>query len=523
MKKTVDADPEQADPGFSRKLSRATYSPAVSLAWLVVIILALVFYLLHTIAWIEHTNQNIQHARYTEKLLLDLQAATRGYYLTGDASFLQPYRDSRPELGQALAELRARVADNPKQLELAEKIEAGSREWAAWIKQVLADYDAAAGSRPTAPVLQEGRARFDTVREQLGEFLTVEYALRDQRTRWSTRFAWTALAAITVASVVTAIAQCTSLRRRLLAITATYRGALRLAKDRRLRAQELLKALDRELKAVGEIQRSLLPLQLPTIPGLDLAASYQTSRRAGGDYYDFFRLPPEHPNDHRVRYGILIADVAGHGTPAAVLMAVTHSIAHGFEQPASPPNELLDFVNRRLCDGYTANTGTFVTAFYAIYDPAARELTYSSAGHNPPRLRRKGHPGFEPLGDAQGFPLGILPDGGYVIGRRTLRPGDVIVLYTDGITEARNTDDDEFGVARLDAALLAAPSSDPDTLLGSALTYLKEFAGDQPEDDRTMLILSVNDRPIAVEDADAAPKEAVIIETPHDPIAAIRA
>src|SRR5262249_29239782 len=94
-------------------------------------------------------------------------------------------------------------------------------------------------------------------------------------------------------------------------------------------------AVDQELKIVGDIQRSLLPIRLPPIPTLDMAVSYQTSERAGGDYYDFFPLPEG-------KWGILIADVSGHGTPAAVLMAITHSIAHVFPGDPCPPAHLLN-------------------------------------------------------------------------------------------------------------------------------------------------------------------------------------
>src|SRR4030095_14229869 len=142
-----------------------------------------------------------------------------------------------------------------------------------------------------------------------------------------------------------------------------------------------LGALDRELQAVGEIQRSLLPQDLPQIPGYEIATYYQTSRRAGGDYYDFFPLPGGW-------WGVFIADVSGHGAGAAVLMAITHSIVHSYPGPPAPAATMLEFVNRKLADRYTGELGSFVTAFYGIYDPAQRRLSYSSAGHPPPRLKR---------------------------------------------------------------------------------------------------------------------------------------
>src|SRR5262249_28948350 len=108
----------------------------------------------------------------------------------------------------------------------------------------------------------------------------------------------------------------------------------------------VLARLDRELQVVGEIQRSLLPAKLPNIPGFEVATYYRTSARAGGDYYDFFPLPGG-------RWGLFIADVSGHGTPAAVLMAITHAIAHAQPGTHTPPPELLRYLNDHLARSYT--------------------------------------------------------------------------------------------------------------------------------------------------------------------------
>jgi sigma-B regulation protein RsbU (phosphoserine phosphatase) len=138
-----------------------------------------------------------------------------------------------------------------------------------------------------------------------------------------------------------------------------------------------LKRLDGEMKAVGEIQRSLLPETLPSIPGFEVAAHYQTSARAGGDYYDFFKLDGEgSPESSAGGWGLFIADVSGHGTPAAVLMAITHAIAHAEPRAQTPPATLLRYLNDRLAGAYTRG-GTFITAFYATLDPVGRTLTYS--------------------------------------------------------------------------------------------------------------------------------------------------
>jgi sigma-B regulation protein RsbU (phosphoserine phosphatase) len=244
--------------------------------------------------------------------------------------------------------------------------------------------------------------------------------------------------------------------------------------------------LDRELQVVADIQRSLLPTQLPQIPTLDLAAHYQTSTRAGGDYYDFFELPDG-------RWGILIADVSGHGTPAAVIMAVTHSIAHMLSEPPVPPSRLLNFVNRHLAARYTNGNGTFVTAFYGIYDPASRTLSYASAGHPAPRLIRCGSRDVTSLAGASSLPLGIDGEEIYEDTQHPLRVGDTFILYTDGITEARNPQGEMFGTERLDAAADCQGRGAVGTL-ESVLRELDGFGhGRTLGDDRTLLVARVRE------------------------------
>jgi sigma-B regulation protein RsbU (phosphoserine phosphatase) len=251
---------------------------------------------------------------------------------------------------------------------------------------------------------------------------------------------------------------------------------------------ELKKAyevVERELKVVADIQRSLLPATIPQIPTLDIATHYQTSQWAGGDYYDFFPLPDG-------KWGLLIADVSGHGTPAAVLMAVTHSLAHGFPGPHDPPSALLTRVNQQLATLYTADNEAFVTAFYGIYDPSTRQLRYSSAGHNPPRLKRKGQQGIESLDNAQRLPLGLFASEVYVDHTLTLHPGDRLAFYTDGITEAMGKDGRMFGESRLDQTL-ACCGGDAADLVNRVVTAVREFTdGVAPSDDQTLLGIIVS-------------------------------
>jgi sigma-B regulation protein RsbU (phosphoserine phosphatase) len=262
--------------------------------------------------------------------------------------------------------------------------------------------------------------------------------------------------------------------------------------------QTAYNTLDRELQVVGQIQRDLLPQELPVIPGYSLATSYETSARAGGDYYDFFPLG-------NGAYAIVIADVSGHGTPAAVVMAVTHAIAHTRPGLPSPPSEVLAHLNHHLANSYTTN-GTFVTAFFGVLDPTTNTLSYACAGHNPPRLVRRAEAGglsILSLDGQHSLPLGI--DGAETFRNHTLRlqRGDQIVLYTDGITEAMplpepasETAEGEatlsrllFGTERLDALLTQEPRS-PRQQIDAIRSALSTFTRNAPPtDDRTLVII----------------------------------
>ncbi len=242
--------------------------------------------------------------------------------------------------------------------------------------------------------------------------------------------------------------------------------------------------VDNELRVVADIQHSLLPTQLPDIPNMKLAAHYETSRRAGGDYYDFFPLPGG-------RWGMLLADVSGHGTPAAVMMAVTHSIAHAYEGPPTPPGRMLAFVNDRLAREYTQDSGHFVTAFYGVYDPATRKLTYANAGHPPPRLRRCGEGTVHLIDGARQYPLGVEAGVEYTDRTHTLHPGDRILFFTDGITEAQNPAGEMFGESGLDE-VLARCRNEPQEVIDDLLNSLRIFTADlPPQDDRTFLAANI--------------------------------
>lgn len=240
--------------------------------------------------------------------------------------------------------------------------------------------------------------------------------------------------------------------------------------------------VERELQVVADIQRSMLPKELPRRAGLEVSAHYQTSRQAGGDYYDFFNYPDD-------SMGILVADVSGHGTPSAVMMALTHCIAHMLAGPPTEPSELLAHLNDHLTSRYTLESNHFITAFFGIYHPRTRCIEYSSAGHNPPRLWRARTGEIISLENATSLPLGIAPDLTWPNASLELQEGDRLVIYTDGIVEAADPQFELFGMERLDD-LIRQVQGTPEELRNAILTAVDVFTHHAPaSDDRTLLVI----------------------------------
>lgn len=249
--------------------------------------------------------------------------------------------------------------------------------------------------------------------------------------------------------------------------------------------REAYAALDRELRSVAEMQMSLLPRETPPIRGLDVATHYQTSTRAGGDYYDFFDLGMD-------RWGILVADVSGHGTPAAVLMALVHAIAHLMPGEPWPPHRALAFVNRELTRLYTREGGAFVTMMYGVYDARERVLHYANAGHPEPMIRRRDGAVVSGEHPARGLPLGIMDEAEYATHAIAFSPGDALVLYTDGITEAYDASRELFGEERLKRAVARGAESGGEgagAILASIIEAVGAHAGlTHRSDDRTLVV-----------------------------------
>jgi phosphoserine phosphatase RsbU/P len=250
------------------------------------------------------------------------------------------------------------------------------------------------------------------------------------------------------------------------------------------RLREAYEALDREFEAIAAIQKSLLPPVRP-VDGLDIASYYATATRAGGDYYDVFPV-----GDGRT--GMVIADVSGHGAAAAVVMARVHAILHAFPGSMAEPAKILEYANEHLlmsCRSEATAT-TFVTAFMAVFDPATRTLRYSSAGHNPPRLRRFDGAIASVAGASQ-LPLAIQCGIKFAQADLTLSAHDLILLYTDGIVETFDSRREQFGVDRLDRVMLDGDGS-PGGVVDGVVRAVDDFADGLPAlDDRTLLAFRV--------------------------------
>ena len=251
--------------------------------------------------------------------------------------------------------------------------------------------------------------------------------------------------------------------------------------------EELKKAheiIDNEVKVVAEIQNSLLPEELPEIPGMEIAVHYDAAQRAGGDYYDFFELPSG-------KWGILIADVSGHGPSAAVLMAITHALAHTNPEINDDPAVMLNFINKHLILTYTNKTKSFVTAFYAIYDPATHLMRYASAGHDAPLVLHSTDCTFEIPEATNNVPLGVREIEVYESREFQLAPGDFIVLFTDGIFEVHNKDNELYGMERFTEAVRQCTET-PQAIIDSLLDDIQAFTDNQPaHDDQTLLIAKI--------------------------------
>jgi sigma-B regulation protein RsbU (phosphoserine phosphatase) len=249
---------------------------------------------------------------------------------------------------------------------------------------------------------------------------------------------------------------------------------------------------ENELKLAAAIQSSALPRigsLKPHPDGVDLYATMTAAREVGGDFYDFFWIDNN-------RLAFLIADVSEKGIPAALFMMSAKSWIKSLAKSHLSPAAVFTEANRMLCADN--DTGMFVTVFFAIIELGSGNLTCINAGHNPPLIRRADGD-YEFLRLEPDFILGTLPDVGYKQLELKLNPGDRLFLYTDGVTEAINAREEEFGNYRLCDFLKEHGSDQPKELTKHLYTRLKDFSGDCPQyDDITMLILDYNHKSLCL-------------------------
>ncbi|MGA8271126.1 MAG: PP2C family protein-serine/threonine phosphatase [Candidatus Sulfotelmatobacter sp.] len=243
--------------------------------------------------------------------------------------------------------------------------------------------------------------------------------------------------------------------------------------------------MKRDLQIAREIQTWLLPGAPPQIPGISVAYATRPANTVAGDYYDVFPRPGRTSDENRVVFAV--ADVAGKSIPAAMLMATFQASLKTLSSAQVALPELVANMNKYACSNSQGGL-RFTTAFLSEYDPTRRVLTYINAGHNNPILRRS-NGSIERL-DVGGLPLGIQSEAKYESASVTLAPGDWLIIFTDGLVEAENAHQAEYGEARLLATIAAGAASTPAEMLNRLMAELDLFVGNTPQhDDVTCLLV----------------------------------
>ena len=239
-------------------------------------------------------------------------------------------------------------------------------------------------------------------------------------------------------------------------------------------------SMKRDIEIAREIQRWLVPRRAPDVPGVDIAFATRPAKTIGGDYYDAFLRATDGP------LLIAVADVSGKSVPAAMLMATFQGSLRALAGGSGTLSELAVGLNRQVCAN--SQHGRFTTAFIAELDPATGDLRFLSAGHSPPILKREDGR-IERL-ESENIPLGIELKEIYKTGITRLEAGDLLVIYTDGVTEARNDDEEQFGEARLLSLLQAVGQEGSAHTLSNIMHVLDDFVGGAAQhDDITCLIV----------------------------------
>jgi serine phosphatase RsbU (regulator of sigma subunit) len=256
----------------------------------------------------------------------------------------------------------------------------------------------------------------------------------------------------------------------------------RVARQRQLLSEEVRRQRDeyeRDLTLAAQVQRRVLP-RPPSVPGLELGAVMQTARLLGGDYYDFFTISDDIVD-------VVIADVSGKGAAASLLMPSLAVALHLRARELSGPAAILKDLDEVLKQ--ITNPATFVTMFYARFNPSLRTLEYASGGHNPPLLLRTST-GQSMLLEEAGPIMGILPDAQFSNTIIPLEPGDILALYTDGVTEQENESEEEFSLERLTRLILDKSSEPATTLVTDVAEAVSTFAGPKEQSDDLTLVIA---------------------------------
>ncbi len=255
-------------------------------------------------------------------------------------------------------------------------------------------------------------------------------------------------------------------------LLAVYRFRLELAASRRELARK-----EAELSFALKVQQALFPRVLPSCGGLEFSAVCIPASGISGDYYDVLQLP-----DGRLIFAI--ADISGKGISAAILMANLQAFLRVVATSGSPPGEVCQKLNLHLHQ--VTDASRFATIFYGEWHPSRRVLRYVNAGHNPPFLI--GKTGSRTLKHG-GIPLGILPEYTFETGEVPLRPGDLLVMFSDGITEAGAREGKEFGEERLQALIHSQDGKPLSEIEKGILRAVRAWTGDEVEDDMTLVLV----------------------------------
>jgi sigma-B regulation protein RsbU (phosphoserine phosphatase) len=256
-------------------------------------------------------------------------------------------------------------------------------------------------------------------------------------------------------------------------------AAIRVESARLAEVEQAERIMKRDLSQAAEIQRRILPETAPEVPGLQLAGFNAPCRTVGGDYYGFVSYPTGH-------VGVALGDVSGKGMAAALMVMQFEARFRVLVEDTENPATLVVRLNKITCANCPSNR--FITFFFSVLDPATGNLSFANAGHNPPIVVRTS--GEVEMLDGGGPVLGVLPIAPYSEQQARLGPGDLLVVYSDGVTEAANTGDEEFGEERLIEVLKRRRTESSDAIVSAVMESVNRFTSGAPQADDITLVVA---------------------------------